>query len=112
VVVQGSRNLIIFLCFLQFLKDFLENTVTTQYSISWKRQAFLKFVDVFEDREYPSELKAKIIQFILIPCMAHCFEKGLGDEFVGSPPMPDADSPDNIVSVLLARVRMVVICNY
>ena len=85
--------------------------MTAEYSVAWKRQAFLKFVEVFEQREYPSELKAKIIQYILIPCMAHCFEKGLGDEFVGSPPMPDADSPDNIVSVLLAKVNHNFSCN-
>jgi len=78
--------------------------VTSEYSVAWKRQAFLKFVEVFRDTEYSSELKAKIIQYILIPCMANCFENGLGDEFVGSPPMPDSESPDNIVNVLLNEV--------
>lgn len=86
------------------MKDFLEETVTG-YSVEWKRKAFFKFVEVYEDSSYQPELKAKIIQFILIPCMSHCFENGVGDEFVGQvPPMPDVDSPYNIVAVLLDKV--------
>lgn len=80
--------------------------VTKEYSVAWKRKVFFRFVEIFNEEGYHPDLKAKIIQFILIPCMSYCFEQGLGDEFVGSPPMPDVDSPDNIVSLLLSKVTV------
>jgi len=87
----------------QFLKEFIEKTVT-RYSISWKRMAFEKFVSIYADPDYPDELKAKIIQYILIPCASYCFDKGQGEEFIGGPPMPDVDSNDNLVSLFINKV--------
>ncbi|CAG7721830.1 unnamed protein product [Allacma fusca] len=87
----------------QFLRDYLEKEVAS-FPIPWKRKVFFRFVEKFHDKEYPDELKAKIMQYVIIPCMTHCFEKGQGDELIGSKPMPDTDNPNNIVSVFLEQI--------
>ncbi|KAK7109588.1 transformation/transcription domain-associated protein-like isoform X2 [Littorina saxatilis] len=88
----------------QFVKDFLEETVASTYSVEWKRQAFFKFVEVFHDATYPQELKAKILQYILIPCFQASFERGEGDHLVGGPPAPEQDNDDNVISVFINRI--------
>lgn len=50
------------------------------------------------------ELKAKIVQLIIIPCFAVSFEKGEDTKLVGSPPIPYQDSPDNVVSVFINKI--------
>ncbi|BFZ01386.1 hypothetical protein BsWGS_04423 [Bradybaena similaris] len=87
-----------------FVKDFLDETVAKTYTTEWKRKAFFKFVSVFHDQSWPQELKAKILQYILIPCFYHSFEKGEGDRLIGGPPAPDQDSDDNVISVFINRV--------
>lgn len=87
-----------------FFRDFLEKAVP-KYSIQWKRQAFFEFRRVYKDSNIDDELKAKIIQFVLIPCFAYCFERGQGNELIGCQPGPDSDSnPDSIVNVLIHEV--------
>lgn len=49
-------------------------------------------------------MKAKILQFIIIPSFSTCFEKGEGEELIGTPPSPEADSPDNLVSVFINKI--------
>ncbi|XP_014255602.1 transformation/transcription domain-associated protein [Cimex lectularius] len=88
----------------QFVKDFLETTVAQSYTIEWKRMAFFRFVELFPTTSLSQDLKAKILQLIIIPCFAHCFEKGEGDKLIGGPPSPKLDSPDNIVSVFINQV--------
>ena len=46
----------------------------------------------------------QILQYILIPCFYHSFEKGEGDKLIGGPPAPDQDSEDNIISVFINRI--------
>ncbi|CAL1526415.1 unnamed protein product, partial [Lymnaea stagnalis] len=88
----------------QFVKDFLDETVSKTYSAEWKRKAFFKFVNIFHDPSWPQELKAKILQYILIPCFYHSFEKGEGDKLIGGPPAPDQDSDDNVISLFINRI--------
>ncbi|XP_011505966.1 PREDICTED: transformation/transcription domain-associated protein [Ceratosolen solmsi marchali] len=87
----------------QFLRDFLENTVAQEYTVEWKRSAFFRFVEHFPTTMSP-ELKAKIVQLIIIPCFAVSFEKGEDTKLVGSTPVPYQDSPDNIVSVFINKI--------
>ncbi|VVC99481.1 unnamed protein product [Leptidea sinapis] len=86
----------------QFLRDFLENTVAQKYSVEWKRSAFFRFVEHFSSDAMSQELKAKVLQMILIPCFAVSFEKG--EKIVGGPPAPYQDNPDNVVSVFINNI--------
>ncbi|XP_041366452.1 transformation/transcription domain-associated protein-like [Gigantopelta aegis] len=89
----------------QFVKEFLEQTVAATYTVEWKRKAFFKFVDVFHDQtNWPQELKAKILQHVLIPCFQCSFEKGDGDLLIGGHPAPDQDNEENVISIFITRI--------
>lgn len=45
---------------LQFLRDFLQNTVAQSYTCEWKRKAFFQFVEDFNNANMSQELKAKV----------------------------------------------------
>lgn len=70
--------------------------------MEWKRRAFFKFVEHFASDSMSQELKAKVLQMILIPCFAVSFDKG--HKIVGGPPSPYQDNPDNVVSVFINNV--------
>jgi len=89
---------------LQFLRDFLENTVAQSYTVEWKRAAFFRFVELFASASVAPELKSKVLQLVLIPCFAVSFERGEGEKLVGTPPAPEQDNPENIVSVFISKV--------
>uniref|UniRef100_A0A8D8UEY6 Transformation/transcription domain-associated protein n=1 Tax=Cacopsylla melanoneura TaxID=428564 RepID=A0A8D8UEY6_9HEMI len=65
-----------------FLREFLDVTVAQTYPIEWKRNAFIRFIELFKSNSVSQELKAKILQLILIPCFTVCFERGEGDELI------------------------------
>lgn len=88
----------------QFVKDFLDDVVAQTYTVEWKRKAFFKFVDYFPDANWPNDLKAKILQYILIPSFSVSFEKGAGEKLIGGPPIPDLDNADNVVSVFINKI--------
>ncbi|KAF0288488.1 Transformation/transcription domain-associated protein [Amphibalanus amphitrite] len=85
----------------QFIKDFLEGTVAQSYTVAWKRDAFFKFVELYQDPTTSQQLKAKVLQYIIIPCFAVSFERGEVDQLIGQRPAPEDDSPENIVSVFI-----------
>ncbi|XP_066597811.1 transformation/transcription domain-associated protein isoform X1 [Prorops nasuta] len=88
----------------QFLRDFLENIVAQEYTVEWKRSAFFRFVEHFPTNNMSQELKAKVLQLIIIPCFAISFERGEGTKLMGGPPMPDQDNPKNVVSVFISKI--------
>eukprot|EP00094_Tigriopus_californicus_P003836 TCALIF_03692-PA protein Name:"Similar to TRRAP Transformation/transcription domain-associated protein (Homo sapiens)" AED:0.01 eAED:0.01 QI:3/1/1/1/1/1/3/160/3083 len=90
----------------QFLKDFLENEVCQVYSTQWKRAAFFEFVRLWNlaESNLSQDLKGKILQFIIIPCFSLSFEQGEGDSLIGSPPSPDQDNPENVVSTFINSI--------
>ncbi|KAH3795925.1 hypothetical protein DPMN_149487 [Dreissena polymorpha] len=81
----------------QFVKDFLDNTVAVSYTVEWKRKAFFKYVEIFHDPAWPQTLKAKIIQYVLLPCYHHSLEGPDAERLIGGPAQPDLDNPENIV---------------
>lgn len=93
-----------YLCDFEFFQLFLEKTVIETYSIEWKRDAFAKFVNVFHDPTYPQKLKAKILQYIIIPSFSHSFEKGLGEALLGGPPQPERENPNNLIHMFINKV--------
>ncbi|XP_033222256.1 transformation/transcription domain-associated protein [Belonocnema kinseyi] len=88
----------------QFLRDFLENTVAQDYTVEWKRSAFFRFVEHFPTNNMSQELKAKVLQYIIIPCFATSFERGEGMKLVGGAPMPYQDNPNNVVSAFITKI--------
>ena len=50
------------------------------------------------------DLKAKILQYILIPCFSWSFEHGEGDKLIGSPPAPDDENNSNVVSAFIQSI--------
>ncbi|KAK9754069.1 FAT domain [Popillia japonica] len=88
----------------QFLRDFLENTVAQNYTVEWKRSAFFRFVEHFPSSSITQELKAKVLQLILIPSFSVSFERGETNKLIGSLPAPYHDNPDNIVSVFINKL--------
>ncbi len=87
-----------------FLTAYLETDVARGYTIPQKRKVFFSFVEVYSSMDYPQELKAKILQYILIPMFAATFEEGKGDLLLGGPPDPEHDSDDNIISVFINKI--------
>ncbi|KAI1279601.1 Transformation/transcription domain-associated protein [Halotydeus destructor] len=92
-----------YVCDFEFLRAFLEETVST-CTIDWKRKAFFKFVDIFPDSKWDQNLKAKILQYIIIPSFSEAFEKKDGEALIGGPPAPDQDLPDNLISVFINKI--------
>ena len=83
--------------------------VCQQFTVDWKRSAFFEFVSLWNQNEgapggLSQELKAKILQYVLVPCFSHSFESGDGDALIGSPPAPDQDRPENVVSTFINQI--------
>lgn len=93
-----------YLCDFEFFRLFIDKTVIETYSIEWKRDAFARFVNVFHNPNYPQKLKAKILQYIIIPSFAHSFEKGLGEALLGGPPQPERENPNNLIHMFINKV--------
>uniref|UniRef100_A0A3B3WW44 Uncharacterized protein n=1 Tax=Poecilia mexicana TaxID=48701 RepID=A0A3B3WW44_9TELE len=91
-----------FLCNMTFLKEYMEEEIPRNYSISQKRALFFRFVE-FNDPHFNDELKAKVLQHILNPAFLHSFEKGDGEQLLG-PPNPEGDNPESITSVFITKV--------
>lgn len=86
--------------------------VSQKYSVDWKRAAFFEFIRLWRLPEpaaggeggLTQDLKAKILQYILIPCFAWSFEHGEGDRLIGSPPAPDDENSVNVVSAFILNI--------
>ncbi|XP_070565955.1 transformation/transcription domain-associated protein-like isoform X2 [Ptychodera flava] len=87
-----------------FFKEFLEKEVAQGYSVEQKRAVFFKFVDLFRDQSFPQVLKAKALQYVIIPTFSAAFDRGDGEQLIGGPPNPGQDSQDNIISVFISRL--------
>ena len=46
----------------------------------------------------------KFFQFIIIPCFSLSFEHNDGDKLIGSPPAPDAENSENIISTFILEL--------
>ncbi len=86
-----------------FLKTFLEETVCKTYSIAWRRRAFFKFVQVFCDVSVSQEVKAHILQHVVIPSFATSFERGDVDCLIGCAASPETDTAEDIISALITH---------
>ncbi|XP_052467140.1 transformation/transcription domain-associated protein isoform X1 [Carassius gibelio] len=91
-----------FLCNMTFLKEYMEEEIPKNYSITHKRALFFRFVE-FNDPHFNDELKAKVLQHILNPAFLYSFEKGESEQLLG-PPNPEGDNPESITSVFITKV--------
>ncbi|CAG2064923.1 unnamed protein product [Timema podura] len=89
-----------------FLRVFLEHTVAENYTVEWKRSAFFRFLDHYPDPNVSNELKASILQLVIIPCFSISFERGEEEKLVGGPAAPEQDNPNNIVCVFIKVVTI------
>lgn len=68
------------------------NTVCENYTVEWKREAFFKFSDTFQNANISNDLKVKILTLIIIPSFAKSFEKGEETRLICDP-----DEKKNII---------------
>ena len=59
--------------------EFFPSSLLQGYTVEQKRHIFIKFVELFHDKSFPQELKAKALQYVIIPMFAASFDKGEGD---------------------------------
>ena len=69
-----------------------------------KRSVFFKFVECFHDQSFNQDLKAMILQHIIIPMFEESFKQSQTDELIGGPPNPEHDSPTSVISVFVNKV--------
>ena len=65
---------------------------------------FFKFVECFQDQTYQQDLKAMILQHIIIPMFDESFKLGQTNDLIGGPPNPEHDSPTNVISIFVNKV--------
>ena len=107
MINANCYSLVRFLADFQFLKDFLETEVCQKFPVEWKRSAFFEFVRLWNmpaEGKLSQELNGKILQYIIIPCFSFSFENGEGDTLIGSPPAPDQDCENNVVSTFIIKI--------
>ena len=82
-----------------------------KYSVEWKRAAFFEFVRLWKlpaaEDWLTQELRGKILQYIIVPAFAHSFEVGgpeAAEALIGSPPAPDQDVAENVVSTFILEI--------
>jgi len=61
-------------------------------------------VECFQDQTFSQDIKAMILQHIIIPMFEESFKKGETDELVGTPPKPEVDIPTNIIHVFVENI--------
>nr|XP_018666778.1 transformation/transcription domain-associated protein isoform X1 [Ciona intestinalis]XP_018666779.1 transformation/transcription domain-associated protein isoform X2 [Ciona intestinalis] len=88
----------------QFLKSWFEEHVPNNYSMLQKRMIFFKFVELYHEPSFPSDLKALAIQHIVIPVFRHAFDNNESEQLIGGPPNPEVDNPNDCISVFINRV--------
>lgn len=90
------------------IKQYFINSIAKTYSVEWKRTAFFEFVRIFNEQsdefQYSHNLKANILQFIIIPCVLDCFENGYIKELIGGEPNPNQDDDNNLISVFINKI--------
>lgn len=86
------------------MKSFLVQTVAQGYTVEWKRSAFLRFCELFHMPNVAEELKAKILQFIIIPCFTVSFERNEGERLITGSNKPFQGTADNLVTIFLVKV--------
>ncbi|KAI5692204.1 hypothetical protein M8J75_004578 [Diaphorina citri] len=84
-----------------FLREFLDVTVAQSYTVEWKRNAFTRFVELFKTTSVSQELKAKILQLILIPCFTVCFERGEGDKLIAG---KEGQGQKNLATLFISQI--------
>lgn len=85
-----------------FLREFLEVTVAQSYTVEWKRNAFIRFVELFSNASVSQELKAKILQLIMLPCFNVCFERGEGDKLIAG--TKEGQNNQNLATLFISEI--------
>ncbi|XP_025424212.1 transformation/transcription domain-associated protein [Sipha flava] len=81
----------------QFLRVYLEDIVAKTFSPRWKRLAFFRFVEIFQDNNMSNHFKSKILQYIILPSVSASYEKNEQQILIYGTSDP-SDSAGNIVT--------------
>ena len=100
----------------QFLREFLDETVSKSFPVEWKRRAFFEFVNMFDhestvgatENSIKQELQSNVLQYIIIPCFAISLDKKEDDQIIGC---RDPENSD-VVSVFIDRIINIENANY
>ncbi|CAL8112353.1 unnamed protein product [Orchesella dallaii] len=91
----------------EFPNQFFQKEMTS-YSTTWKRQAILEFIKFYEDQNVEEEVKARVIQAVLIPSLNSAFEKNEGEELLrgSSSQMGDnaSNEEENLAHLLISQI--------
>ncbi|CAI4222469.1 unnamed protein product [Auanema sp. JU1783] len=93
-----------------FLKDFIEKEIIPCCSLAWRQEIFNLVLQKFEtqaDAWQKNTTMARIVQYLLIPCLHWAFERYNVDEVLGpAPPANDSldEDPNSIVSRLASML--------
>ena len=109
VVIFQNKSLI---QYNDLLKIYLRDHVYKSYSCEWKRNAFNKFIQLFSHETenassiYSQNLRANILQYILIPCIQYCCENGQLRQLIACEANPASidDDNTNIIHLFINKV--------
>lgn len=85
----------------------MEDTVAKSYSPQWKRTAFFRFVEIFQDNNMSNHFKSKILQYIILPCVSASYEKNEQQILIHGSSV-SSDSTGNIVTSYIYQVTTVI----
>jgi len=87
------------------LRIYLEETVAKTFSPQWKRTAFFRFVEIFQDNNMSNHFKSKILQYIILPSVSASYEKNEQQSFIHGT-SDSSDSNGNIVTSYIYQVLL------
>jgi hypothetical protein len=85
------------------LRVYLEDIVAKTFSPRWKRLAFFRFVEIFQDNNMSNHFKSKILQYIILPSVSASYEKNEQQILIYGTSDP-SDSAGNIVTSYIYQV--------
>lgn len=81
----------------------MEDVVAKTFSSQWKRTAFFRFVEIFQDNNMNNHFKSKILQYIILPCISASYENNEQQTLIHGTSDP-SDSSGNIVTAYIYQV--------
>lgn len=85
------------------MRVYLEDIVAKTFSPRWKRTAFFRFVEIFQDNNMSNHFKSKILQHIILPSISASYEKNEQQILIHGTSDP-SDSAGNIVTSYIYQV--------
>lgn len=85
----------------------MEDTVAKSFSPQWKRTAFFRFVEIFQDNNMSNHFKSKILQYIILPCVSASYEKNEDQVLIHGTKIPP-DTTRNLITSYVYQVAKII----